>query len=205
MAFAGKDANVKITSVAATTSTGESATLSPDGYSVQIDDPAKRHWDPTSATRPVLYHNSTAVDPSLYQVNYVQGKFEFSSTQSTGVYTSDVEYLTASKVAGGREWNLNVETDMFEVSEFGSSGWRQFQPNMTGASVTISRYWTDSSFLDLLSNESRFVVELFPNDAGGWKYEAFARPRADQVGAAVDSIVGEAVQLQVDGKLYFST
>lgn len=205
MAFAGKDANVKITSVTATTSTGEASTLATDGYSVQVDDVLKRHWDPTSATRPVLYHNTTAVTPGLYDVNYVQGKFEFTSTQPVGTYTSDVEYLTASKVAGGREWNLNVETAMFEISEFGSSGWRTFQPNMTGAGVTISRYWNDSSFLDMLTNESRFVVELFPNDAGGWKYEAFARPRSDQVGASVDSIVGEAVQLQVDGKLYFST
>ena len=40
-----------------------------------------------------------------------------------------------------REWSLNVDFDMFEVSTFGSSGWKEFMPNLAGAQGSISGYW----------------------------------------------------------------
>jgi hypothetical protein len=37
------------------------------------------------------------------------------------------------------------------------------------------------------------------------KYESYAYVTSDQVGAAVDSIVGESVELTINGQLYYST
>jgi hypothetical protein len=177
--------------------------LAGDGLSVQIDSTARRHWDPDST--PALYLNTTAVSSTAYTVNHVQGKFAFGSTQSTGTYTIDADYLTASAVAGGREWSLGVEQDMFEVSEFGSGGWKQYQPNLAGASVQIGRYWNDSTFLDYLTTDAKFVVELIVSSTNGWRYEGFARVRADQINTGVDAIVGETLNLDIDGQLYFTT
>lgn len=207
MPLAGRNADVKVTSLTATTSTGEAATLSGSGLVVSINDNTKRHWDPDSVTRPVLYLNSTAVSSTAYTVNNVQGRFEFSSTQSTGTYTADVEYLSVSSVAGGREWTLNVEADMFEVSTFGSGGWKQFQPNLNGASVSIGRYWNDSTFLDYLTvDNARFVVELLPkNGSTEARYEGFARVVSDNPQASVDSIVSETINMEIDGQLYYTT
>lgn len=208
MPLAGRAADVKITSLTGTTSTGEASTRSTGvgsgtGY-VRINDATKRHWDPDST--PVLYLNSTAVSSTAYSVNYVQGIFQWlSGDPTTGTYTSDVEYLTASSVAGGREWSLGVEQDMFEVSTFGSSGWKQFQPNLVGASLSIGRYWNDSDFLDYLTLDSRFLVELQISSTGGWRYEGFARVRADAITTSVDAIVGETVNLDIDGQLYYTT
>jgi predicted secreted protein len=110
-------------------------------------------------------------------------------------------------VAGGREWTLNVEQDAFEVTEFGSSGWKQFQPNLSGATVTISRYWNDSDMLDRLAStgDNRFVVELIVNSANGWRYEGFARVASVNPQTAVDAIVSESANFVIDGQLYFST
>lgn len=205
MPLAGRDADIRITALTATTSTGEAASLSSDGTYVQIDGSTKRHWDPDST--PILYLNSTAVSSTAYDVNYVQGRFQFGSTQPTGTYTADVEYLATSRVAGGREWTLNIEADMFEVSTFGSSGWKQFQPNLNGASVTVSRYWNDSSFLDYMTvDNARFVVEMVPNNASSTsaRYEGFARVVSDNPAASVDAIVGESINLEVDGQLYYT-
>ncbi len=205
MPLAGRDADIRITALTPTTSTGEAASLSSNGLYVQIDGSTKRHWDPDST--PVLYLNSTAVPSANYTVNSVQGRFEFSSTQPTGTYTADVEYLATSRVAGGREWTLNIEADMFEVSTFGSSGWKQFQPNLNGASVTVSRYWNDSSFLDYMTvDNARFVVEMVPNNASSTsaRYEGFARVVSDNPAASVDAIVGESINLTVDGQLYYT-
>lgn len=210
MPLAGRQADINITSVTPTTSTGEAATASTGTALarpfVQVNDTGKRIWDPDST--PVLYLNSTAVSTTDYNVNYVQGKFEKSSTVdfTAGTYTADIEYLTASRVAGGREWQLTVDSDAFEVTEFGSSGWREFQPNLNGASVTMSRYWNDSEFFDLLNADNvKFLVDLVVNSAGGWRYQAFARVGQDQVNTAVDAVVNEQITLQVDGKVYFTT
>jgi hypothetical protein len=206
MALAGRKANVKITSSTSVTSTGEAASLAADGLSVQVDASSARHWDPASTGYPILYLNSTAVSSTAYTVNYVQGKAEFSSTQSTGTYTLDVDYLTASAVAGGREWNLNATNDMFEVTEFGSSGWKQFLPNMSGATVTVGRYWSDSNFYDLLNNDNqKFLLELIVSLTAGWKYEGYGYVTNDAITTPTDAIVEESVDFTVDGQLYFTT
>src|SRR5690606_18648800 len=153
--------------------------------------------------------NSTVVPSSGYTIRHVQGVFVLDSTtwSSTDNFTADIEYLPATSVAGGREWQLNIEADMFEISTFGSSGWKEFMPNLNGATVTIGRYWSDSAFLDALTNDARFVVELVPNAASSTtsRYEGFVRVAGDQVGAAVDAIVGEQINLVVDGQLFFTT
>lgn len=212
MPLSGRNADIRATSVTATSSTNNACTRSTGagsspGY-VQINSTARRHWDPDST--PVLYRaaggSTSAVSSTNFDVNYVQGKFEWrTGDPSTGTYTADVAYLTASQVASGREWSLNVESDMFEVSVFGSSGWKEFMPNLNGATVTVNRYWTDTTFFDHLVLANKFLVELVVNSAEGWKYEGFAYATGAQAQAAVDNIIGEGIQLTIDGQLYFTT
>jgi len=205
--LAGRDADVKVTAVVPTSSTDEAATIAGDALSVQINATGRRHWDPNGAI--LVTANGSTVGVSTYTVNNVQGIVEFATTQnSSAVWTLDVEYLTATSVAGGREWGLTIDADMFEVSTFGSSGWKQFQPNLNGANVTISRYWSDTNFTDYLTLESLFVVELTPNTASGStsaRYEGFARVASANPTASVDAIVGESINLVVDGTLYYTT
>jgi len=217
MPIAGKDANLRIASGVATTSTNEAATRSTGPGSsttvsgwVQVTSTAHRHIDPD--TTPVLYLEApvgvttSLVSAALYNVNPINGKFDWvNGDPDTGTYTADIEWLTATQVSGGREWSLNVETDMFEVSEFGSSGWKQYQPNLNGASVSLSKYWTDPSFFDLFNTEEKFIVELVVDDAQGWKYEGFVRLASDQVGTPTDGLVGESLNCTFDGPVVFST
>lgn len=208
MPLAGRAAALKATSLTATTSTGVACTRSTGAGSanghVQITNTATRHIEPDST--PVLYLNSTAVSSTAYTVNYVQGKFEWrSGDPASGTYTADIEYVTASAVAGGREWTLNVEQDAFEVTEFGSGGWKEYQPNMAGAQISMTRYWNDATFFDYLNVGAKFLVELIVNSTQGWKYETYARVVSDQNGASVDSLVTEQINLVADGQVYFST
>ena len=212
MPLAGRNANLRATSLTTTLSTNSAATRSTGvgaaNGSVQINDVTRRYWDDSSTAFPKLFRaalGSTAQIPTTdYYVNYIEGKFLWrTGDPSTGVYTVDTNYFTATQVAGGREWTINTEVELFEISEFGSSGWRTFQPNLTGAQATIGRYWSDSLFFDRVALSSKFVAEFVVN--GTWKYAGFVRVTSDQVGTAVDSIVGETINLQVDGPLYFTT
>ena len=208
MPLSGRNADILLTALVPVASTGETLSYSTASREARITTATHRHLDPDS-TSIVLYANSTVVPSSGYTIRHVQGVFVLDSTtwSSTDNFTADVEYLPATSVAGGREWQLNIEADMFEISTFGSSGWKEFMPNLNGATVTINRYWTDSAFLDALTNDARFVVELVPNAASSTtsRYEGFARVASDQVGASVDAIVGETINLVVDGQLFFTT
>jgi len=211
MPIAGKDANLRIASGVATTSTGEAATRSTGvtgtGY-VQVNSTVHRYIDPDST--PAVYvealGSTTLVASTLYSVNGVQGIFQWvSGDPTTGTYTADIEWLTASQVSGGREWTLNVETDMFETSEFGSGGWKTFQANLAGASATIGKYWTDETFFDLLNTEEKFIAELVVDGTDDHRYEGFVRISADQVTTPTDGLVGESINLVFDGPVYYST
>jgi hypothetical protein len=215
MPIAGKDANLRIAAGVATTSTDEAATRSTGpGAStsvagwVQITSTAHRYIEPDST--PILYvealGSTTVVPSSEYNLNPVQGLFSWTSGDpSTGTYTADIEWLTATSVSGGREWALSVETDMFEVSEFGSSGWKQFQPNLNGATVQIQKYWTDESFHDLFVTESKFIVALDLVKTESWRYEGYVRINSDQIGTPTDGLVGETLNMVFDGPVYYST
>jgi len=215
MPIAGKDANLRIASGVATSSTDEAATRSTGvGASttvpgwVQITSTAHRYINPGST--PILYveavGSTTVVPSSEYDLNPVQGLFSWTSGDpSTGTYTADIEWLTATAVSGGREWSLNVEADMFEVSEFGSSGWKQWQPNLVGAQVTIGKYWTDPTFFDLLNTDSKFIIALDLVKTESWRYEGYVRISADQVSTPTDGLVGESLNMVFDGPVYYST
>jgi hypothetical protein len=215
MPIAGKDANLRIasgvptssTDEAATRSTGPGASTTVPGW-VQITSTAHRYFDPDST--PILYveavGSTTVVPSSEYNVNPVQGLFNWTSGDpSTGTYTADIEWLTATPVSGGREWSLNVEADMFEVTEFGSSGWKQWQPNLTGATVTVAKYWTDETFFDLFNVEERFIVTLDIDKNQSWRYEGFVRIASDQVQTPTDGLVGESLNMTFDGPVFYST
>jgi hypothetical protein len=208
MPLAGRAAALKATSLVATSSTDVACTRSTgvgsaNGY-VQVTNVALRHIEPD--TNPELYLNSTLVSSTNYTVNYVQGKFDWQSGDpAAGTYTADLSYVTASNVAGGREWTLNLEQDMFEVTEFGSSGWKEFMPNMAGAQITVGKYWTDPTFFDYLEVSGKFLVELITSSTGGWRYETYARVVSDQLGAGVDSLVTETINLVADGQVYYTT
>ena len=213
MALAGKSASVKITATVPTTALAETFTaVAGSSVAYQIDDTTMRHWErnPNTTTRPRMLWGGSTAGVSSYTVNHVQGIVTFASTTATAV-TGDVEYLTASAVAQGREWSLNVDRDMFEVSTFQSGGWREFQQNVNGAQVSIGRYFigpgstSASEIFDRLNVDQDLIVELLPSDSAGDRYEGYAFITSDQIEASVDGIVGENFDLTIDGTLYYTT
>ena len=208
MPLTGRKANVKVTAVTPTSSTGVAATRSTGTGTatgrVRINNAAQRHLDPDGSQ--VLLLNSTVVSSTNYDLNYVQGIFQWKTGDpSTGTYTADIEYLTASSLSQAREWTLTPESDMFDTTVFGSSGWKRFQPNLNGVTATIGRFWDDSTFIDYITTETRFITEFIINSSANWRYEAFCYIANDQINTSVDALVSETINLNIDGQLYFTT
>jgi len=120
---------------------------------------------------------------------------------------------TPALVGDLREWTLNVDAEMFEVSTFGSSGWRQFQPNLNGASGTVSGYWnveastTMKAMQDHLLTQSTdpATIDLIVDSVEQNGYTASVWISNIQPGAAVDAIVPFSANITIEGAVLYST
>ena len=119
---------------------------------------------------------------------------------------------TPTNVADLREWSLNIDRDLFEISTFGSSGWREFQQNLNGAQGSVSGYWNveSSSAMEaiqgnILDQEAAATVEFWVDatENNGYTAEAFVTSLSPS--AAVDGIVTFSADLTVTGAVSYST
>lgn len=128
-----------------------------------------------------------------------------------GKFQFDVS-ATPTEVADLREWSLNIDRDLFEISTFGSSGWRDFQQNLNGATGSISGYWNveNSSSMktiqeNLLNQSAAATAEFWVDatESNGYTAEVFVTSLSPS--AAVDGIVTFAADMTVTGAVSYST
>lgn len=120
---------------------------------------------------------------------------------------------TPALVGDLREWTMNVEADMFEISTFGSSGWKQFQPNLNGAQGTVSGYWNVENSTTMKAMQDHILTQstdpatldlLVANtEANGYTGSAWVTGIQPQ--AAVDGIVAFNANVTFDGAVSYST
>jgi predicted secreted protein len=116
-------------------------------------------------------------------------------------------------VADLREWSLAVEADMFEISTFGSSGWKEFMPNLNGAQGSIAGYWTvqtsttEKAIQSHLLNQSLTPgkISLLVDAANGNGYQGDVWVTGLQLGASVDGIVPFTANITMSGAVSYST
>lgn len=130
------------------------------------------------------------------------GSVKFSSSTGTPALQGDL-----------REWTLNVNSDMFEVSTFGSSGWKRFQPNLNGAEGSISGYWNvQGSTVQkamqnqvLLQSTDPATIRLLVDNTGANGYTGRVWVTNLNLGASVDAIVPFSANIQMHGAVSYST
>lgn len=120
---------------------------------------------------------------------------------------------TPALVGDLREWSLNVEADMFEISTFGSSGWKNFQPNLNGASGQVSGYWNVMSSTTMRAMQTHLLsqstdpakIQLKVGGSTSWGYTGSVWVTSISPGAAVDSIVPFTANITMHGAVTYST
>lgn len=215
-ALSGKVARIKLASQTASSSTNEAATLNADGVTLTIDASSKRHWNRGNTTGLKVYgmSSSTAavVASSNYSVDWAAGVVTFATARSTAVtYTLDVPYHTASYLGLSRGWSLEAETDMLDVTCFGTGTgtpqWRSFKPGLSGARVTLQRLLDDSTgrdFYDLENAEADLILELIPSTGAGG-YQCYGWVESDGYESPIEGLGAETVTVRVDGPLSYTT
>ena len=119
---------------------------------------------------------------------------------------------TPTNVADLREWSLNIDRDLFEISTFGSSGWREFQQNLNGAQASVSGYWNveSSSAMEaiqgnIIDQEAAATAQFYVDgsDSNGYTAEVFVTSLSPA--AAVDGIVAFSADMTITGAVSYST
>lgn len=120
---------------------------------------------------------------------------------------------TPALVGDLREWQVSIEAEMFEVSTFGSSGWRRFQPNLLGASGTLSGYWSVQSstaekalqnhLLNQPTTPAKISLLVDATNANGYSGSCWITQI--QPGASVDAIVPFTANFTMHGPVSYST
>ena len=212
-AVTGKVARLRITAATGTSSTDNAATLSTDGVTLIVDSTARRHWNRATSTHIVVYEGAVNKTTDITEINYVQGKITLDTPSSTSsTWTIDMEYLTSSYVGQGRSWTAQIGTDILDTTAFSTSAtdvqWRTVQPGLSEASVTIDRFWGESTgpaFFDRLAAGQDTIIELWRDSTSRRKLEGWAYVSGDDFSVPVDELAAESVTLDIDGQLYTST
>lgn len=120
---------------------------------------------------------------------------------------------TPALVADLRSWTLNVSADQFEISSFGSSGWREFQPNLTGAQGNVAGYWNVESSTTMKAIQAHILsqstdpatLDLLVSNTDGNGYTGSAHVTGISPGAAVDNVVEFSADFTYTGAVSYST
>lgn len=120
---------------------------------------------------------------------------------------------TPALVGDLRSWTLNVSADQFEISTFGSSGWREFQPNLNGAQGSVSGYWNVENSTTMKAIQAHILgqstdpatLDLLVQSGEGNGYTGSAHVTGISPTAAVDGIVEFNADFTYTGAVSYST
>ena len=163
-----------------------------------ITDGVKRYWDKETAV--TVEVDGTPV--TNFTVQYPGGRIVL-DTPLTGVevVTASGKYLTLAEVGGFYSWNLDMESDMADITTFASNGWKENEPTIKGFKASAEAFWQDDVLSDNLGIELALV--FYVDDVNLYRYECFGKISGDSIGAKFSEIISEKIEIQGNGQLYY--
>jgi len=167
----------------------------------QITNSARRIIDPDAA---VVVRVNGVIVTTGFTLDYLLGKATFSPPLNPAdVVTISGNYLPMFDLLEGKEFNIDLSRDLNDSTVFKATPNRTRQPCLKDASGSISvlSNLLDASggipvLFDLLSNGTRFVLEITPG--GTTKvFRAWVRFESQQVAAAVADLVNATLNWQL--------
>jgi len=164
-------------------------------YVYQIDDVTMRIWDPNTTI--VVTGMVGVLDESWYKdgVDYFTGRIKATSTGDAALTVSGKYVTSMTAVASIYGWTINATRNIAETTALGEA-WRDVTTLGGQATVTLSRYRTDTKF-DALGSQPFTILKLEEStDAGWW---VLAHTAALNWTKAVGTVDQESVTLEIIG------
>ncbi|MDE2099063.1 MAG: hypothetical protein KGL39_17550 [Patescibacteria group bacterium] len=206
-AIAGKAAAIYATSAASTAFTNQAMTVAGDFKTCTITSATYRYWDSTVAPTVQTSTDSGATWQTAaangYTVQNVGGIVVFAAALAVGEEVrASGDYYPVAQIGEAHEWTLDVDADTLDATVFGDS-WKEYQQGLRSATATIKRYYVDDYFVQYLSGP--LVLVLYVDAANKLRYEGYARLKKDAISAAIKDLIGESLDLDFDGQVYYAT
>jgi hypothetical protein len=204
-AIAGYLSDLYMASGAGVTFTTEAMTDSGDHTIYTAGTAAHRYWDDTSAlTIEVSTDGGStwgAPTAGTYSVQYVGGVVTFTTADPTRSVRASGKYLAISQIGQAYDWELTPTADVLDVTTFSSNGWKEKIVGLHDATGKASSYFLDGTFFGLLGQ--RLVIVFYPKFSTGERFEGFAFLKSDPMKMAVDAVISEELDFEIDGTLYY--
>lgn len=204
-ALAGNGAAIYITSGTSVAFSQQACTDSGDATTFYITDRTKQYFD-DAATFTVETSTDggttwNAAAAGTYTLEYPVGKIVFSSAQTGAEVRVSGKSFAATKVAAGHEWTITANQTTAETTAFGEQ-WKSYKAVMRDSTATIQDYYQDDTFLAAMTG--KLILQLYASETGVQYYAGYTHITKDDIKASVDSIIGETVDFQITGPLYYS-
>ena len=189
--IAGRKADIYIATGSGTAFTGKSCSVV-SGTTYQIDDTAKRFWDPTATF--VVYDGGVAIAAGGYELIYGTGKIVL-KTAPGGAVTVDGKYLSVSQLGQSDGYIIDFGPDLAETQTFGAT-WKTRTALLRSGTITVKRFYADSYFLTNISGP--FLLVLYPDSGGTATFRAIGFAK-DQIQVDENSLIRENVSFETSG------
>lgn len=170
-----------------------------------ITDRAKKYWSRAAAV--TVKVDSSVVGASTYRIQHAGGKIHFFAARTEGaVVEVSGEYVAVTAAAQTREYSLNINSALEDVTTLDDGGFRKRLPTIVGASGTLSGFYDVNNLLQArLIAGTPLVVEMDPDnsDNSGTMFACYALLSTKELQAAVEGAVGATVSWESDGDILY--
>jgi hypothetical protein len=188
-------------SAAGTTFTGEAATLSADGKSLQIDDLTKGLFKPDK-TLFVVKKGGTSIGVNF---ELAPGKILFNEVQTAGTWTIDGTHVDVAQIGGCFEWSVDIKMVVQDYVAFGDT-WVNKAPMVKGWSGSVKKYWA-SKTLSITDTERVLCLFKFYTDLTNHQcWVGYGYVNSSKITASADKLTEEDLGIDgCSGLFYYGT
>jgi len=188
----GRAADIHMAVGSGTGMTAEACSLV-SGTTYQINNTAKRFWDPTATW--IVYDGGVPVAASGYELVYGTGKIVL-KTAPGGAVTVTGAYLSPSQVAQAFKWTLTFGPNLIDSHTFGDT-WEEKTAALKKGTCSFERFYNDNYFHTNAS--SIFLLVLYMDQAAGPRYVAVGYLDAASIEAEEQGLIKESPSFQISG------
>ena len=161
---------------------------------------AKRWLNPAVAVAVKVDGVITAPQAIVHAGGFVR----FASGVAAGSsVTIDGQYFTAvNKLAGAKQWSLDMQADELDVTSWDSGSWREFMTVIKSATASFDKWWFDQFFLVYIQDTTAVGLELRTKDDK--RYYCYGNVTSDSIKAASEGAIEESINVRVTGPVEYT-
>jgi len=188
---------------AAVVFTAEACTLV-SGTIYKITNATKRQWDPATA---VLVYVNAVLQTSGYHLHAPVGQIHFDAAQTLPITVSG-KYFPTAKVGLVTDWELNIESNVFDVTALGDTAKMFVGDGVPEFSGSFSRFYEDNHWAALQAGNNdpdlgdALVLKLYEDKANSQGWAGYATMKNWSVTVPIE-IIKESIQFSGDGEFFY--